>query len=225
MIFRSTDRNLRFEVFGAEAFLAPCGRIARRPGERNIRIGRYEFYLFLLFFLVQGKKCLNIEVETARILKKRFQKAQIRLRPPITAARPRPVSEAAMQVMGASSRRELSIPPGSATVAPERSAAAAILGPCCNAPCARRAASSGRDHATRQNAWRRIARDLVVSIRSSAGFRPKSPQLFGTRFRNCSRCANAARRWSRSGPFPAAAGPRSIRPRKACRPCRRPRRT
>ena len=42
---------------------------------------------------------------------------------------------------------------------------------------------------------------------------------------SCSRCARAARRSSRTGRFRAEAWLRSIRPHRACRPCRRRRRT
>jgi hypothetical protein len=47
VIFRSADRNLGFEVFGPDAALG----VAATPQARNIRIGRYEISLFLLFFL------------------------------------------------------------------------------------------------------------------------------------------------------------------------------
>jgi hypothetical protein len=47
VIFRSAGQTLCFEVFGPDAVWA----LPQTPEARNIRIGRYEFSLFLLFFL------------------------------------------------------------------------------------------------------------------------------------------------------------------------------
>ena len=64
VIFRSADQNLAFR--GVRPLRIPC---ALR--KRNIKIEPRDFSLFLLFFLVAGKKCLNCEVEPLRILNMR----------------------------------------------------------------------------------------------------------------------------------------------------------
>src|ERR1700730_7001924 len=48
--------------------LAHSRRAAMRPGERNTRIGRYDFSVFLFFFFVQGKKYLIYDVESSWLL-------------------------------------------------------------------------------------------------------------------------------------------------------------